>query len=433
MSQFLQIANRFHANILSLRAFCQEVGHLAEQQDNAIQENTWMRTASYLSTPVEILKSEIAEWEAQLGIDSSQPWDTTNPTPSQQQALQELNAQMVELAKTDPRKASDLFAFMDSLANVLPIQGELLRRGALFNLWNYFETLLTDLVRTHYLLHPGALSERPIKLAELQKLSSLEEAVTFLATQEAEELQRSGFDALLKYFTVSLKITFNSLAAYQEELSEIAQRRNLLTHNQGVINKTYLDKAPKEYVKREALSPGQRLGVSEDYLIRAIDLVYLFGLLLLQECWRKWDKQSAILADYALSSKGIYQALVDDRYEVARSLAEYALKLKSVSESVRRGVIVNQAIALRDLGEHQAMRNLLLKHKVETWGLKYQIACYALQGKDEALFRTLPKAIAAGEIQRTNLEQWPLFSPIRATPEFVALLDDMHKIEVNST
>jgi hypothetical protein len=431
MSQFLPILNLFHANILSLRAFCQEVGHLAEQQDDAIQESFWKQTASYLSTPVEILKSEFDEWEAQLGIDSSQPWDPANPTPLQQQALQDLNVQMGELAKTDPQKASDLFAFLDSLSNILPIQGELLRRGALFNLWSYFETLLTALVRTHYLLYPGALSERPIKLAELQKLSSVEEAIAYLATQEAEAVQRPGLEELLKHFE-KLAIDLRPLQPYRNELSEIAQRRNLLTHNQGVVNRTYLEKAPGDYIKSEGVCLGQRLNVTEDYLIRAIDLIYLCGFILLQQGWRKWDRQSAILADYALLQKGIYQALIDERYEVARGLAEYATKLKSVNEAVMRGVIVNQAIALRDINEHQAMRRLLQKHKVETWGLKYQIACHVLQGKDEAFFRLLPQAITSGEIQYANLEQWPLFKPVRSDSRFVALLNDAHKIEVNS-
>lgn len=425
MSQFLQIFNLFHANILSLRAFCWEVGRMADQQDVVIQENSLLRVASYLDTPVDVLKSECAAWEAQLGIDSTHPWDPFNLTVEQQQAFQELNAEIAHLARIDPKKAADAFAFLDSLTSILPIQGELLRRGALFNLWSYFENLLTDLYRVYYLSFPQILSERSLQLAELQSLSSITEAAAYLATQEAENIQRKSFTDQLKHFEKPLSIDLRPLESYRAELEEIALRRNLLAHNQGVVNSTYLKNVPRLYLEGASLKLGQHLGVSVDYLHHATDWVYICGIILLQQCWRKWEKQNLHLADYALFYKGIYQALVDERYEVARKLAEYASRLKFTNDVITHGVIINHAIALRELGERQAMQKLLRQHDIESWGLKYQIAYQALTGRMGALFGLLPKALASGELQRTNLEQWPLFKPVRADPRFMALLTTM--------
>ena len=273
------------------------------------------------------------------------------------------------------------------------------------------------------LFRSEALSERSLKLSELQTFSSVQEAIAYLATQEAEAVQRGSFDDKLKHFGKQLSIDLKPLASYRDEISEIALRRNLLTHNQGIVNKTYLTQAPRNYIKREGLRLGQRLEVTESYLSGAVDLIYLYGFILLQQCWRKWEKQNSLQADYTLFYKGIYQALVDERYEVASELSKYAEGLKSVNEGVMHGIIVNHAIALRELDERSAMLKLLRKHNIEAWGQRYQIASHALRGEYEALFRLLPKAIDAGEVQHANLEHWPLFKPVRTDPRFILLLD----------
>jgi hypothetical protein len=93
------------------------------------------------------------------------------------------------------------------------------------------------------------------------------------------------------------------------------------------------------------------------------------------------------------------------------------------SENSARRMIINQAIALKELGQLDDMNSLLSKMDWSACGLTFQLALHALKDEDAVLYSLLPKAVAVGEIEKWHLEQWPLFASQRATPQFSEALE----------
>jgi hypothetical protein len=430
------IAALFNANLHSLRAFCEEVGSLADEQDEQIRDHPFNLLEAELGVPAEELRAEAVAWEARLGIDSSKPWDVNNPTPPQQQAMQKLGESIVALGRENPQAADFYLMLMDRIANVLPVQGELLRRGALTNLWSYFENLLADLIQTYYLMYPRAFpSERTISFAKLREFDSIEEAIEYLMAKEIEKTQRKPLEKQLKYFEKPLNVDIELLRQYREPLTEVSQRRNLLVHNRGVVNHIYLSKIPRAYIQQESIEVGQRLDVTEEYISRALDTVYIAGMVLLQQCWRQWvgGPELLIWADFTLIQKSIYQSLVNGHYQLVCDLSEYGEKIDLTNETNERAVIINHAIALKKLGKHKAMERLLTSRDWAGCGLKYHIALSALRDEHDKLLNLLPEAIDSRAVSFYHLKEWPIFDSVRDDPRFVALLERLReKLEAHA-
>jgi hypothetical protein len=431
MNELLTIAHQFNSTVLSLHKFCKELSEIADQQDIAIKEQPLTILATQMNISFAQMKAEIAGWEAELGIDPSHPWNSDNLTDRQKQALETFSNEIMELAVKDKSLAARAMLFIDSISNILPVQGELLRWGAIINLWSSFETLLSNLIVFCHNLYPNCLSEKVVKFSEIKGMDK-KEIIAYLAEREAEEVLRLSFDDQIQYFSKPLNVKIDPIKSYQKELKEISLRRNLLVHNQGRINRTYLSNFSLEEIEKNGLLLGKSLVIDNAYLYHAIDCVYLSGMILIQQCWRHWKKDEEDLADFLLSHKCIYQSLLDERYYVVCKLAEYGESLKLKNKSIERPIIINHAIALRELNDRLKMEQLIRPHTWTTYGLKYRIAIHVLRGETKSVLTLLPQAVAEEEIHRENLIEWPLFKHIRNDPEFESLVRMLFPSETQS-
>ncbi|BCM91242.1 hypothetical protein IAD21_03108 [Abditibacteriota bacterium] len=302
-----------------------------------------------------------------------------------------------------------------------PVQGRLLRQSALINLIIYLEAALSDLLQFYYTQNPKALpSERTFTLTDLRELGSIEDAEKSLIFKEIEGVLRAAFDDQLSYLVKKMKIELKCLDEHTETLIEIHQRRNLFVHNRGVVNKIYLSKVSREYIDRNSVLDGSFLEVSDRYLAKATDVVFLCGLILIQQCWRKWEKGSTNDADQVLITTS-FEALTEQRWHLAKNIAAYADTI-SPSDVCIRMVSVNSAIAARELGEKGAVKKLEDKFDWSACALKFKLALAALKEEDD-FFNLMPRAVAAEEVTRDDLMLWPLFSKIRENPRFEEVLN----------
>lgn len=285
------------------------------------------------------------------------------------------------------------------------------------------EALVADLIHAFYSQFPDALpsEDRTLSLAELRIIGSIEEAEMFLRSKEVDSVLRESLDSQLLYFGKRLKIDLTALSPSKPVLVEVAQRRNLLVHNRGIVNRTYLERVDSALVEEYAAKKDKRFYVSNDYFVAAMNVVEIAGIVLLQQCWRKWrtdDPESAegFLIDFT------FDALVEERYDAVIEIAKYASRIPFKSESRKRRVCINQAIALRDSGRESEVESVLAQYDWSGFQLLFQLALCAVRAQEEQFYQLLPRAIAAGEVTREDLEEWPLFRNFRDATKFTEML-----------
>lgn len=79
------------------------------------------------------------------------------------------------------------------------------------------------------------------------------------------------------------------------------QRRNIWVHNRGVTNRLYTANVCHRLIETCGIAEGKAVEIEADYLVGAIDAVYLCGMILRQQSRRKWNKDETARAALELS------------------------------------------------------------------------------------------------------------------------------------
>jgi len=415
---FQKIATRFISNIYALRVFNIEIGNLAKQHDEKSMDSIIEGLADNLGIDKDELKTKIKESDPQSNEEENDEDDDLD-NDLKASDRDETRKVLVDIDAKHPGFIMGLYKSLKLLRKKSPIQSLLLRQGALINLTIYFETLLSDLLHIYYSLFPAALpaDDRVLSLADLREIGSITDAEKYLVDKEVDGILRENTKTQFDYFSKKLKVNIEVLAKHSSELFEIFQRRNIVVHNQGIVNKIYLQNVSKEIVEKQKIVDGSTIKVSEEYLNKAIDYIFLCGIILIQQCWRKWRKEELDLADSALID-ATFESLIEKRYDIVNEIAGYAKDVNFEIDRSRRVVTINHAIALKQLHEAEKMEEVLSKHDWSSCSIEFEVALCALRNEEKKLVELLSRAIPAKAIKQDYLLDWPLFMEFRNSPEF---------------
>ena len=423
--KFHDIAHSFAENMAALRVLNVEIGTHADQRDRSVVEKFMSGFFQLLEVDLESLRAEHMGRPAEAEVQVQQTVEQADVTSAAGTTRSKIHERF-DAVLDDPAKLKMLVDMARESDRLAPMQGSLLRRGALTTLVSFFEALLADLIRGYYSRYPSALPQEAhaLTLAELKTLGSLAEAETYILDREIEQLLRQTLSDQLKYVAGRLKVDLAPLDPYRDDLIEIWQRRNLVVHNKGIVNTTYLARVPSAFIQQHEVKEGTYLRTSSEYLSQAIETVYLAGAILLQQCWFKWVPTESSLAESHIVDQ-TFELLVAGRFTEARRFAEYARKLKFGAERHMRIVLVNLAIALKQLGHRDEMNTVLQSADWSAAALDFRVALHALRDEFDDLLSLIPKAVRGGDISMDNLREWPLFAELRTHERFSELMSTL--------
>lgn len=402
---FVRIASTFRLNIQAMRVFNEQIGPLADEHDLTARRE-WVESVEQ-AVP-ELTKAEGPDIKLVLTGNGEAPESTTEPDEGTKRVFIDRNAL---------RRIMDARDQFDRRA---PAQGPLLRRGALTTLLSYFEALVSDLIQFHYSLYPVRLSrDKILSLDDLRRISpeGIGDVERHLAAKEAD-------GAKLDYFANTLNLDLTPLDPERDHLTEVTQRRNLIVHNQGIVNRQYLSNVAASLKTEYDAAEGESLPVTRRYVDAAIDTVYVVGATLTQLCWRKWEKDSQERADFEIVQSLLYESLLAERFEFAARIAERLEDIKYETEKHAKMAIVNRAIALNRLNRTDEMERVLSLRDWSASSLDYRLALHALRNEEDALYELLPRAVDSGAVAKIDLERWPIFAPQRDTERFSKALEE---------
>ncbi len=402
---FERIAASFRLNIQATRVFNEQIGPLADEHDQTARRE-WSESLDQVLPQLR----EIEGPDVQLVVPGS------DEAPEDDAESEEGKKRIF----VDPDILYRLMDASERLNRRAPGQGALLRRGALITLLSYFEALISDLIQLYYSMYPARLSkDKTLSLDTLRTIgpTGIGDIEKHLAADEADGAQ-------LDYFAKRLNLSLAFLDPERDLLTEVVQRRNLIVHNQGIVNRQYLSNVADGLIEEYAATEGETLPVTGRYVDAAVDTVYTVGASLIQLCWRKWDKATAERADYEIVHELLYKSLRAERFQLVARIAERLKNIDYDKEKWAKMAIVNRAIALRELGRTREMEQVLSLRDWSASSRDYRLALHALRNEEEELYALLPRAVAAGDVTRRNLEEWPVFAPQRGTERFAKALED---------
>jgi len=269
--------------------------------------------------------------------------------------------------------------------------------------------------------------DRSFPVAELLRHDSIDDVKEVVINGEIDSFRRQSyvdqFKSLEKTFGIPLR-KFPNWHAFVE----CSQRRNLLTHADGVVSTQYLAVCQSEGCTLPTdVAVGSQLQVNEAYVLTACDLVVEVGVKLGHVLWRKCFPDEAAKADEALHSQH-FGFLEREQWSRANTFGEFFLQLPRISsERFRRLTVVNYAIGLRAVDRIPDAIDLLDSVDWSATSPDFRLAEAVLRDDVTSAAQWMKRIGKEGEyVNEEAYRRWPLFRTFRSTLEFQEAFEQLY-------
>lgn len=185
-------------------------------------------------------------------------------------------------------------------------------------------------------------------------------------------------------------------------------------HNNSKINRRYLKSVDLSTIheKTKNLKEGKKIGINEDYFTNIFDEIFIAGIILIQNCWRKWKDDDIDNADSYLI-RNMYDALCQEKWIVAERLGLFAKECKVFCESNRLYFDINYCQSLKWQNKKDELAKELDKFDILILSPIYKLALYALKSDKNNFYKSVEGAIIIDKMEENNFMEWPLFREFR--------------------
>ena len=297
------------------------------------------------------------------------------------------------------------------------------------SLISQYDAYIGRLLRTAFVRKPEILSssDRKLSFEALNQFESIEAAREFILEKEVESVLRSSHADQFKWIEKSFDLVLTKDLASWPSFVEIAERRNLFVHTDGVISSQYIAvcKAHKHPLDKST-KEGERLQVSQEYFKSAHHCIFEIGVKLGHVQWRKLLPEERDDADQNLIAL-TYELIDNGDFDLAIRILDFACTdfKKFANEGNQLALIVNRAQAYKWKGDNDRCKKLMRAVDWSAKGDQFKLAEATLAEDWSKAAKIMNRIGKGGAIDEVSYRDWPLFRDFRKTEQFLSEYADI--------
>jgi hypothetical protein len=289
-------------------------------------------------------------------------------------------------------------------------------------LFSAYDAFTGELLSALYRKRPELFKKlkRSVEVGQILRYRSFAELQEKVLQDEIESFRRKSYVEQFGELEATFGITLRAFDKWPAFV-ECGQRRNLITHCDGVVSEQYLHICREQKVTLDQeLVVGSKIPLTSKYLVEACELILEVGAKLAHTLWRKVFPEELEQADRHLQ-RIAYESLQDERWARAAVFAEFAATQKRMAKDLDRRIsVVNWAIALRFGGNQAAAQQVLSR---EDWSAsleEFRLAVHVLNDRFSEAAQIMRQIGPKGELlSEEDYHTWPLFRDFRGNQDFL--------------
>lgn len=306
----------------------------------------------------------------------------------------------------------------------------LLFRSAIVILKSYYDSLLTDLLDYYYRMYKKSIKkEKKFTTDDLLKYCSIEDLIDDIICEKVNSMILQPIKKTLSMIEQNEDLKIN---LYKEGIinwdivEELFQRRNIIVHNDGIINKHYLNNINKnlDFLKKQELKEGCEITIDKKYFLNVFNELFLVGIIIIQKFWRKFDKDKLKDANKILI-EDMYDLLIDKEWKIVERLGIFSRSINIKDKDDRLYMDFNYLQSLKWQKKEDLLNEELKKYKVDELRPIYKLAIYALMSDKNNFYKNIKNAIIVDEITREGFFLWPLFREFRKDKDYKEKIENL--------
>lgn len=293
---------------------------------------------------------------------------------------------------------------------------DLLYKSSLITLMSNVEWFFSEILHTYFSSYPSAVGaeEKSLSLEDLNRFKDIEEARDYVIEKKVENIMRKSLREWIDTLKKKAKLRMSYLELSLDKMHEVQRRRNLLVHNDGIVNRIYLSDLPEEL--RGGLNIGDNITVELDYLNLSIELFELNCILVSAELWKKISPSDTQRAELLLYLA--YDNLVKKRWKTTEGLSYFCMKDARMSQVYKKLAKLNYWLSIKRQGRWEEVVEEANGEDFSDVKRRYRLGWLALCEKKDEFFELVPEVIKVGDITAGELKKFPIFAEVRKDPRF---------------
>lgn len=333
-----------------------------------------------------------------------------------------------DLATTD-ESGQTVLTFRDGehlcemIARAASSHSAILSQSLLIFAFSTFDAYAGILLKTLYREVPTLifkLEEKEVKVADLLRCSDLDEAVDGIIEKDISNLLRTSYEQ--QFNTLANRHGVSTLKKFDEwpDFIEASQRRNLVTHCNGIVNSEYLRACKVAGCSVDKnVTVGHRLKVDDRYLRKTLDLLYEVGVILGHTLWRTADTSRIEDSERVLTDE-VYSLLLREEWHLAKRIGSFAIGLPNQKRDLYVRICrINYAQALKWSGDNAGAMKILDAVDWSSSIRDLRLGVEVLRENFDEAASLMKEIGKKGElIRKIGYRDWPVFREFRETKQF---------------
>ena len=280
-----------------------------------------------------------------------------------------------------------------------------------------FEEFVSNFLTELYIQFPQKyLDNQQLSFSEIST-GNIEEIRKRLVIREVDYKMRESFKEWFNIFS-SHGLSCNLFKDELSILTEIYARRNIIVHNSGKVNSTYLLAVPDSKAKL-----GEKLSADEKYMEAAFETIYRIITLMLIEA-SKLDRKSE--DQYLLNIfNDLFDFLLRGKYRVCEPAYSELSKKDCLSTEIKLMSLFNMWICIIAEKGLSIVEDDIRDFDVTALSDMFKLAKVILLNEYDMANFILIKLLKSEEIPPAIIEEWPLFMWYRLSDHFGKLKEEL--------
>ena len=318
---------------------------------------------------------------------------------------------------SDDKKIDPTYAMRKGIA--LLNQRNVLGDSMIIMLLMNYETVISNIFELLIYKFPNILDEKSLTYSEIIGFKSdLDEIKRILVNRELDEFMRKSLKDWYVYFKSKHGVDVLSDCTIFDEFREIYYRRNIVVHNQGLVNEIYLKEVSSN------CKIGDRLFIDKNYFEKAVSKTLIMIYHTIWHIRKKFNDDDSALTNYMFNQG--YDYMVNKRWEVSAYIFKTIMCNISHEEYDKLCCRVNYWVSIKNIDGIDAIKTEVENFDVSAKNEIFLATKYALLDDFKNLSNILDKLINKS-IPANYIKEWPLFLQYRDTQEYT----DFVKIHIN--
>jgi hypothetical protein len=288
-----------------------------------------------------------------------------------------------------------------------------------------FEFFFAEIFRKRFMMHPEILSDKTITLKEVLEAEDTETVISVLAEKRISDLMYGPYESWIKELKDHAGINIEDLKLLTPTIKEAIGRRNAYVHNNGKVNKRYLQCCVPS--QETDMTKGDVLQLTGDYIVNFLDYAVAAAAIVSSELSRKlettrradWEKELGQVT---------YELNLSKRYRASVLYGPYAKGLDPEDEYATLVILVNDWVARKKDGD-LAWRTEVEHFSTSEKDDMFKMAKFALLENSKESQHFFLRLLLDRKITEDAIFTWPLLEEVR--PSLEKLLHTLRQAKNN--